>query len=98
MKIDNNRANFDRVEHAKSSATDAEAGKGAKPETAAGGDTVRLSSNAQFATSAVSAAERAPEIRHHKVERAKALLADGSLGSDPLKLADALIDRAIAKE
>jgi flagellar biosynthesis anti-sigma factor FlgM len=97
MKIDNNRANFDRVEHAKSPATDAAAGKG-KPESVAGGDTVRLSSNAQFATSVASAAERAPEIRHHKVERAKALLADGSLGSDPLKLADALIDRAIAKE
>ena len=98
MKIDNNRANFDRVEPAKSSATEAAAGKGAKPDAAAGGDTVRLSPSAQFATSAVSAAERSPEIRQHKIERAQALLADGSLGSDPLKLADALIDRAIAKD
>jgi flagellar biosynthesis anti-sigma factor FlgM len=98
MKIDNNRANFDRVEHAKSSATDAAAGKGPTPDAVAGGDSVRLSSNAQFATSAVSAAEQAPDIRQDKIERAKALLADGSLGSDPLKLADALIDRAIAKD
>ncbi len=98
MKIDIDRANFDRVEHAKSPATEAAAGKGATPEAVAGGDTVRLSSNAQFATTAVNAAERSPEIRQDKIERAQALLADGSLGSDPLKLADALIDRAIAKE
>jgi flagellar biosynthesis anti-sigma factor FlgM len=99
MRIDNNRANFDRIENAKSSAADAAAKKEvAKGSEKVGGDTVKLSSVAQFATSAVSAASSAPEIRQDKVERAKAMVADGTLGSDPLKLADALIERAIIKK
>lgn len=99
MRIDNNRASFDRVESARTTAADAADKKaGARGTEQAGGDTLTLSSGAQFATSAVSAASNAPEIRQDKVERAKALLADGTLGSDPLKLADALIDRAIAKD
>lgn len=98
MRIDNNRANFDRIENASSPATDAAAKKDASATAAPGGaDTVRVSAGAQFATSAVNAAANAPEIRHDKVARAKAMLADGTLGSDPVKLADALIDRAIAK-
>ncbi|HWI16433.1 MAG TPA: flagellar biosynthesis anti-sigma factor FlgM [Vicinamibacterales bacterium] len=99
MRIDNNRANFDRIENAKSAAADAAAKKdGAKGPEQVGGDTVKLSSGAQFATSAVSAAAKAPEVRQDKVERAKAMIADGTLGNDPLKLADALIDRAITKD
>src|SRR5262245_8725479 len=98
MKIDNNRANFDRLQNAASAAADAAAKKDAAKTEQAGVDTVRLSGGAQFATSAVSAAANAPEIRQDKVGRAKALLADGSLGSDPLKLADALIDRAMNRE
>jgi flagellar biosynthesis anti-sigma factor FlgM len=98
MRIDNNRANFDRIENAKSTAAEAAAKNGgSKGSGQVGGDTVKLSSVAQFATSAVSAAANAPEIRQDKVERAKALIADGTLGNDPLKLADALIDRAINK-
>ncbi len=98
MRIDNNRANFDRIENAKSAAAEAAAKKdGAQGAGATGGDTVKLSSVAQFATSAVSAATKAPEIRQEKVERAKAMVADGTLGSDALKLADALIERAITK-
>src|SRR5262245_33490456 len=98
MRIDNNRANFDRVETSKTSTTDAAASKNGAATSGAGADTIKLSSGAQFATTAASAAAAAPEIRQDKVERAKALLADGTLGSDPLKLADALIDRAIIKK
>ena len=100
MKIDNNRANFDRLEKARTEAASAEAaakkdgGKVAQP----GSDSVRISSGVQFASSAVNAASTAPEIRLDKVERAKAMLNDGTLGSDPFKLADAIIDRAISKE
>lgn len=98
MRIDNNRANFDRIENAKSAAADAATRKeGSVGSGQVGGDTVKLSSGAQFASSAVNAASNAPEIRQDKVERAKALIADGTLGSDPFKLADALIDRAITK-
>jgi flagellar biosynthesis anti-sigma factor FlgM len=100
MRIDNNRANFDRLEKARTEAAAAEAA--AKKDGAkvgqAGNDSVRISSGVQFATSAVSAASFAPEIRQDKVERAKAMLNDGTLGSDPLKLADAIIDRALSKE
>ena len=98
MKIDNNRANFDRLQNAASTGADAAAKKDGVKAEQGGVDTVRLSGGAQFATSAVSAAANAPEIRQDKVERARALLADGSLGSDPLKLADALIERAMSKE
>ena len=97
MRIDNNRANFDRIENAKTAAAEAAAKKDGAKAAETSGDSVRLSEIAQFATNAVSAAENAPEIRQHKVERAKAMLADGTLGNDSLKLADALIDRAIRK-
>ncbi len=98
MRIDNNRANFDRIDNARSAAADAAAKKdSSRGSDRVGGDTVKLSSGAQFATSAVSAAPKAPEVRQDKVERAKAMVADGTLGNDPLKLADALIDRAITK-
>lgn len=98
MKIDNSRPNFDRIENAKTAAADAAAKKDGAKATEASGDSVRLSTGAQFATSAATAAANAPEIRQDKVERAKAMLADGTLGSDPLKLADAIIERAITKE
>lgn len=98
MRIDNNRANFDRIANAKTAAAEAAAkNDDAKQAGQVGGDSVRLSPGAQFATTAVSAAAKSPEIRQDKVERAKAMLNDGTLGNDPLKLADALIDRAMAK-
>ena len=97
MKIDNSRANFDRIENAKTAAADAAAKKDGAKAADASADSVRLSTGAQIATNAASAAANAPEIRQDKVERAKAMLADGTLGADPLKLADAIIERAITK-
>lgn len=98
MRIDNNRANFDRLANAAAAANEAAAkGTDAKKAGQAGADSVRVSPGAQFATTAVSAAAKAPEIRQDKVERAKAMLNDGTLGNDPFKLADALIERAMAK-
>jgi flagellar biosynthesis anti-sigma factor FlgM len=97
MRIDNNRANFDRLDTTKAAGADAAAGKGGAKTTSASGDSVRISSGVQFASTAVAAASNAPELRQDKIERARALLADGTLGGDSLKLADALIDRAITK-
>lgn len=97
MRIDNNRANFDRLDTTKAVGESTKRDGAAKAEQA-GVDSVRVSSGAQFATSAVDAATKAPDIRQDKVDRAKAMLAAGTLGNDPLKLADALIDRAITKD
>jgi flagellar biosynthesis anti-sigma factor FlgM len=55
-------------------------------------DRVELSSDAALLNSAVQGAEGAPAIRSDKVEAAKKALAEGTLGADAGKLADALID------
>jgi flagellar biosynthesis anti-sigma factor FlgM len=44
---------------------------------------------------AVQAAHETPAIRDHKVAAAKKALADGTLGQDAGKLADALIDHML---
>ena len=70
---------------------------GRTPATAAtgvGGDAVRLSSDLQLAEQAVRAA--APDAdRSDVVSRARALLDQGTLGSDVETLADRMIDALI---
>jgi flagellar biosynthesis anti-sigma factor FlgM len=95
MRIDNNRANFDRLESARTEAASSGASKAGRAGQAGSGDQVRLSSGVQLASTAATAAASAPDIRQDKVERAKALLESGKLGNDANKLADALIDRAL---
>ena len=95
MRIDNNRANFDRIESAKTDATQSGSSKAGRAGQAGGGDQVSLSSGVQLASLAATAAASAPDIRQDKVERAKALLESGKLGNDAHKLADKLIDRAL---
>jgi len=96
MRIDNNRANFDRVESARTDAAQAGSAKAGRAGQATSGDQVRLSSGVQLASSAATAAASAPDIRQDKVDRARALLESGKLGNDANKLADALIDRALS--
>ena len=96
MKIDSNRANFDatpagKIEAAK--VTDSKSASASAVQTVA--DQVRVSADAKFASSAIDAARKTPDVRRDVVERAKALLADGKIGNDPYRLADALIDKAI---
>ena len=96
MKIDSNRPNFDatpagkvegaRITDAKSTGT-----RGAS----SGADQVSVSPAAQFASSAIDAAHKSPDVRPDVVERAKALLADGKIGNDPHRLADAMIDKML---
>ena len=62
------------------------------------GDQVKLSSGAQLAQTAMGALDRAADIRYDMVERAKAMLANGELGSDPIRLADAIVARAMEKD
>ena len=62
------------------------------------GDQVTLSSSAELARSAMGAVAQAADIRYDKVARAKALLAAGQVGNDPLRLADAIVARALENE
>ena len=55
-------------------------------------DRVEVSPDAALMNSAAQAANDAPAIRADKVEAAKKALANGSLGADAGKLAEALID------
>jgi negative regulator of flagellin synthesis FlgM len=59
---------------------------------AAKADRVEVSPDAALMNSAAQAASDAPAIRADKVEAAKKALANGSLGADAGKLAEALID------
>ena len=55
-------------------------------------DRVELSGDAALMSSALKAANSAPEIRTDLVERMRQKLADGKVGNDAHKLADAIID------
>jgi flagellar biosynthesis anti-sigma factor FlgM len=61
-----------------------------------GGDRVEVSADARLLSSAVTAAERAPEIRQDVVERARQKLAAGEIGNDPARLADRIIDSLLS--
>ena len=97
MKIDNNQTNFDptlgsgQVDGVKHTG----ASKTGKAGAAAGQDTVKVSSQAQFASQAIAASQSAPDVRPDVVARAKQLMLDGKIGTDPYALADKLIDHAL---
>lgn len=61
-----------------------------------GGDRVEVSADARLLSSAVAAAEEAPEIRQDVVERARQKLAAGEIGNDPARLADRIIDSLLS--
>jgi len=77
----------------------AEAGKATEraqnQAKAAKADRVEVSSDATLMNTAVQAANDAPAVRSDKVEAAKKALADGTLGADAGKLAEALIDHML---
>lgn len=100
MKIDQNRANVDTVAGNKTdSVRDERAAavdRAAQDERSA--DQVRVSTTGQLAAAAAAKANEASEIRPEAVERGRALLESGRLGSDSGRLADALIDSLIDKD
>ena len=79
----------DRAEAAKATERAQNQAKAAKA------DRVEVSSDAALMNSAVQAANDVPAVRADKVEAAKKALANGSLGADAGKLADALIDHML---
>lgn len=99
MRIDKSRSDVDaigtvRTEPAATEATSQTRGAAQAPVT----DQVDVSSTAALASLAIKAAESAPDIRPDVVARAKALLDSGTVGADPYRLADALIERTLAKD
>lgn len=97
MKIQNLRTGFDGVGMVQPDVTTPadSAGVGKKDQA---GDRVQLSSGAQLARTAMGAVDQASEIRADKVAAAKAMLQAGTLGSDPVRLADAIIDRLLEND
>lgn len=65
--------------------------------SATSADAVNLSDDAQLLQTAMKAADQAPAIRQDVVEKMRAALANGEIGNDPQKLADAMIDRWLDK-
>ena len=55
-------------------------------------DQAKFSTDAQWLQSAVQAAQDGPNIRQDVVERMRAAVAKGELGTDAERLADALLD------
>jgi len=58
-------------------------------------DRVQVSEDAALASSARRAADQAPDLRQDLVERMRAKLAAGEIGTDPERLADRLIDHLL---
>ncbi len=60
-------------------------------------DRVELSPDAKLADVAVRAAARVPEVRQDVVERVRAKLEAGELGTDLYRLADKMIDSLLSR-
>ena len=67
-------------------------GPAAPPTPVGRGDQVQLSPDLQLVRTAVDAAAQVPAVRGDVVDRMRALLAQGGVGSDASRLADAMID------
>jgi flagellar biosynthesis anti-sigma factor FlgM len=96
MKIEGTRPNLESVAAQRTDRTgtgrvkDAPAGV---PEQ--GTDRVQVSQDAALAAAAKRAADQAPDLRQDLVERMRAKLAAGEIGTDPERLADRLIDHLL---
>ena len=64
----------------------------AAPSDPPRGDQIHLSADWQLVRTALDSASRAPASRGEVVERMRRLVAEGRVGNDPARLADAIID------
>lgn len=76
----------------RSGGADAGSKRVADTKSKGGSDRVELSGDAALRSAALKAATSAPEIRTDLVERMRQKLAEGKVGNDAHKLADAIID------
>ena len=69
-------------------------GRGAEADgvAPASQDTVAVSADVRLAQRAIDAVNQLPDIRPEAVARGRDLLASGTLGADPQRLADAMFD------
>lgn len=95
MKIEGNRPNVDPSAPGKVEASRTSSSKGKDQAVRAQGDAVTVSPDVQLAQRAIDSASQPTSIRPDAVERGKALLASGSLGSDAGQLADTLIQHLL---
>jgi flagellar biosynthesis anti-sigma factor FlgM len=70
----------------------------ATPAPAATTDQLTLSAEAQLLKAAADAAAGDPAVRTELVEKMRALLADGKIGTDADQLADSLIDDVLKNQ
>ena len=95
MKIEGNRPNVDSAAAGKVDAARTASSKGKDQAGRANGDAVTVSPDVELAQRAIDSASKPTAVRPDAVERGKALLAGGSLGTDAGQLADTLIQRLI---
>ena len=63
-----------------------------RPTLPSTGDQLTVSDAARMLQAATDSAQSGPAVRHDVIERLRALMAEGRLDSDAVKLADAIID------
>jgi flagellar biosynthesis anti-sigma factor FlgM len=102
MKIDGKQytqqaQDTEATEATRKAAADAAAKRAASTTTTASKDRVEVSPDAQLLTSALAAAQNAPEVRTELVERMRQKLNAGEIGNDAGKLADRMIDDLLKK-
>ena len=98
MKINNLTTAFDAISKLQPEPAVATANAVGRKEQSPAGDQVKLSAGAQLAQTALGALGQAADIRQDKVERAKAMMANGELGNDSRSLADAIIARLLEND
>ena len=95
MKIEGNRPNVDSSAAGKIDAARTASSKGKDPAGRANGDAVTVSPDVELAQRAIDSARQPTAVRPDAIERGKALVARGSLGTDAGQLADSMIQRLI---
>jgi flagellar biosynthesis anti-sigma factor FlgM len=99
MKIEGNRPNLDQAALQRLDRAASEGSKpAATPAKTGTGDRVALSADAALANDAMKAATDAPSVRPEVVQKMRALLAAGKLGTDAHSLADSLIDSMVTRK
>lgn len=96
MKIDGDKPSLrtdqpDATDRSERTATPP-SGPGVPPTSTGRADQVLLSPDVQLVRTAMDTAAHTPDVRGDAVDRMRALLANGGVGTDAGRLADAIID------
>ena len=97
MKIEVGRPNTEAVGGQRVDPTNVDKTTRGGRQADTGADSVRLSSDAQLATTAARDAVQAPDIRQDKVDAARKALEAGKVGNDSYALADRMIDSLLER-